>query len=159
MIRISKRLYYKPYFSENISEKHFSDFLDDQHSEIGSFSFHPVEPINIEWETMALPSNKASGLYSCPIRVLKCEKQIISDPLAKILNISIEQGIYPQKLKIAKIIPIFKCDDETDPNNYRPIPLLSIFNKLFEKILYKKLKSFLDINLRFAIWFSQETPN
>ena len=128
------------------SEKHFSDFLDDQHSEIGSFSFHPVEPINIEWEIMALPSNKAYGLYSCPIRVLKCARQIISDPLAKIFNISIEQGIYPQKLKIAKIIPIFKCDDETDPNNYRPISLLSIFNKLFEKIMYKKLKSFLDIN-------------
>ena len=62
------------------SEKHFSDFLDDQHSEIGSFSFHPVEPINIEWETMALPSNKASGLFSCPIRVLNCARQILSDP-------------------------------------------------------------------------------
>lgn len=48
---------------------------------------------------------------------------MISDILSKIFNISITQGAYPSKLKIAKIIPIYKAEDETDTNNYRPIEL------------------------------------
>ena len=67
-------------------------------------------------------------------------------PLAKILNNSIERGIYPEKLKIAKIVPIFKSDDEIDTNDYRPISLLSIFNRIFEKLMHKRLSSYLDIN-------------
>ena len=47
-------------------------------------------------------------------------------------------------LKHAKIIPVFKNEDESDPNNYRPISLLSVFNRIFEKITYKRLKSFID---------------
>jgi hypothetical protein len=41
-------------------------------------------------------------------------------------------GIYPTKLKMAKIIPVHKSEDETDANNYRPISLLSNFNRIFE---------------------------
>ena len=67
-------------------------------------------------------------------------------PLAKILNNSIKRGIYPEKLKIAKIVPIFKSDDEIDTNDYCPISLLSIFNRIFEKLMHKRLSSYLDIN-------------
>ena len=45
---------------------------------------------------------------------------------------------------MAKVIPIFKSDDETDPNNYRLISLLSCFNRIFEKLVFKRLKSFID---------------
>ena len=51
--------------------------------------------------------------------------------------------MYP-KLKHAKIIPIYKKGDETDPTNYRPISLLSVFNRIFEKIMYNGLKYFLE---------------
>ena len=44
------------------------------------------------------------------------------------------------------MIPIFKCDDETDPNNYRPITPLSIFNRIFEKRMYNRLTSFIEEN-------------
>ena len=46
------------------------------------------------------------------------------------------------------MIPAFKCDDETDPNNYRLISLLSIFNHIFEKLTstYNHLKSFIEKN-------------
>ena len=47
------------------------------------------------------------------------------------------------KLKIAKIVPVFKSGDETDPDNYRPISLLSIFNRIFEKVMYSRLISFM----------------
>ena len=53
----------------------------------------------------------------------------------------IETGIYPNKLTLAKIIPIYKSGDENDPNNYPPISLLSSFNTTFEKIMYKRLQN------------------
>ena len=89
---------------------------------------------------------KAYGLYSCPIRILKYIKHQISWPLSEIMNISIEKGVFPSKFKHAKVIPIFKDDDETDPGNYRPISLLSNLNQIFEKLMSKRLKTFFDKN-------------
>lgn len=51
---------------------------------------------------------------------------------------------FPSKLKMANVISIFRSDDETDPSNYRPISLLSCFNRIFEKLVFKRLKSFID---------------
>ena len=57
-----------------------------------------------------------------------------------------EMGIYPDDMKIAKVIALFKKGKTFDPNNYRPISLLSHFDNFFEKILCKRLISFLEIN-------------
>ena len=68
-----------------------------------------------------------------------------SGVLSNIFNKSIELGTSDRsKLKMGKVIPIFKSDNETDPNNYRPISLLSCFNRIFEKFVFKRLKSFID---------------
>ena len=64
--------------------------------------------------------------------------------MANIFNASIQLGIYPSKLKHAKVIPIYKDGDETDPNNYRPISLLCNFNRIFERLIYTRLKSYLN---------------
>ena len=125
------------------SRTHFSEYLPKR-SNAGSFVFQPVIPTEIELEILSTPSNKALGLYSCPIRIMKCASKIISRPLCKLINFSIANGIYPSKLKHAKVIPIYKSEDETDPGNYRPILLLSIFNKILEKLMYHRLKLFLD---------------
>ena len=73
---------------------------------------------------------------------------MLSKPLADIMNKSVSQGVYPSKLKHVKVIPVYKSDDETDPGNYRPISLLSNFNCIFEKVMFKQLKNlmFLDQN-------------
>ena len=63
-------------------------------------------------------SNKKSyGFYSCPVSLLKHASDIISGILTKIFNKSIDLGTFPSKLKMAKVIPIFKSDDNMDPNN------------------------------------------
>lgn len=111
--------------------------------------FKGIEPVvssDIELEISLLPSSKAYELYSCPIRVLKCAKNILSSPLAELINLSVQIGKYPSKLKHAKIVPVYKGDDETDPSNYRPILLLSVFNRIFEKIVYNRLKSYIEDN-------------
>ena len=93
---------------------------------------------------MTTPINKVYGLYSFPTRILRSAKHIISQPLSLLINKSLENGVYPSKLKLAKVIPIYKSDDESDPSNYRPISLLSVFNRIFEKMMYYRLKSFLE---------------
>ena len=71
---------------------------------------------------------------------------VISSALAQLMNKSILCGMYPRQLKHAKVIPVHKTGDETDPSNYRPISLLSVFNRIFERLMYKRLKSFIDKN-------------
>ena len=53
------------------------------------------------------------------------------------------EGIYPDFLKIAKVIPIFKGGEINEENSYRPISILTQFNKIFEKLLHKRLYSFI----------------
>ena len=117
------------------SDKSFRDYLPPNVPSC-SFVFDSVLPSEIELEIMLTPANKSHGLYSCPTRLLKCSRHIISAPLATLRNNSVQRGIFPSKIKHAKIIPIFKDGDEAEPGNYRPISLLSVFNRLFEKIMY-----------------------
>ena len=63
-------------------------------------------------------------------RLLKCSGHIISAPLATLIKNSVQRGIFPSKLKHAKIIPILKDGDEAEPGNHRPISLLLVFNGL-----------------------------
>ena len=78
--------------------------------------------------------------------LLKAFNNFFSVILSRILNLSFETGIFPDICKIAKVIPIYKKDDPLFCQNYRPISLLPIFSKIFEKIIYKRMYSFLDNN-------------
>ena len=124
------------------SVKSFCDYLPLNVSSC-SFVFDSVLPSEIEFEIMLTPRNKSHGFYSCPTRLLKCSRHIISVPLGTLINNSVQRGIFLSKLKHAKIILIFKDGDEAEPGNYRPILLLSVFNRLFGKTMYNRLSPFL----------------
>ena len=62
--------------------------------------------------------------------------------LLYLYNLSFETGTVPYKLKVAKVVPLFKGGDSSMPNNYRPISLLSIFDKLLEKLMAVCLNNF-----------------
>ena len=89
---------------------------------------------------------KSSGPAIIPIKLLKIIPDLIIIPLTKIINTSFSTGKYPNKLKIVKVIPIHKGDSKTDVNNYRPISLLSIFDKIIEKLMHIRLYQFLENN-------------
>ena len=63
---------------------------------------------------------------------------------SKIINISITTGCHPEKLKLVNAIPIFKKGSRLMVSNYRPISLLSNLNKIFEKIIYKRIYNFIE---------------
>ena len=100
------------------------DYLCNSKPPDTSFFFKPVTPHEVKLEILSIPNNKSSGLYSCSAQLLKRSCDIISPVLANFLNKSVSLGAYPSKLKMSKVIPVYKADDETDACNYRPISLL-----------------------------------
>ena len=91
-----------------------------------------------------LKKTKSTGYDNFSTHFIKISSSILVPALTKIFNLSIKTGTYPDKLKIAKVIPIFKKGDPTSVNNYRPISILSPLNKIFEKILYSRLTKYIN---------------
>ena len=85
----------------------------------------------------------ASGIN---IKMLKFIKFQIAKPLSHLFTLSITTGVFPAKLKVSKIIPIFKAGDHSSCDNYRPISLLSSISKILEKIVANSLVNHLEIN-------------
>ena len=73
---------------------------------------------------------------------LQLKTRLPANLLTLIINQIINTGVFPNKLKIAKIIPIFKKDDRTLFTNYRPISLLPIFSKVIEKVICIQINGF-----------------
>ena len=100
-----------------------------------SFFIKPSDKNEIIQIISSFQQGKSLGPNSFPDRILQLIKFEIAEPLAEIINLSYETGIYCDKLKIANTIPIYKDKgSELDCSNYRPISLLSNINKIFEKL-------------------------
>ena len=74
-----------------------------------------------------------SGYDNLPVSLIKESIDLIAKPLAHIVNLSISSGIFPDFLKIARVIPVFKSGDRRLMSNYRPVSFLPIFSKVFEQ--------------------------
>lgn len=68
----------------------------------------------------------------------------ISEPLTYIINLSINSGVVPDQMKLARMVPLFKSGDKRLFFNYRPVSVLPIFSKFLEKIAYFRLINYLD---------------
>ena len=93
-----------------------------------------------------LDDSKSSGPSSIPPELLKLVRNEISPNFSEICNSSFTEGIFPDKNKIAKVIPVHKKRSTDDVNNYRPISLLSTFSKIMEKLMVARLNNFLDLH-------------
>ena len=121
------------------------EFLNNLPAQItGTFCLSRVVKEELISEIKKFNPRKSCGSYDIGAKVIQLCPMIFADNLAKIYNHSIEICDHPSKLKIAKVIALFKIGEKSNPNNYRPISLLSCFNKLFEKILCKKLVKFIE---------------
>ena len=116
-----------------------------------------VEPSILSLSTPLEVSNIISNLKiskqdkNCiPIRLLIANRDILSTIISHILNLCMNAKFFPDFLKIAKIIPVFKKGDPTIPSHYRPISILPYLSKIYEKLIYFRLASYFSSNSLFT---------
>ena len=126
------------------AKKLFSHYLGQTTDE--TIFFSPTTPADIESLINCIKPNKAIGPNSIPTKILKEFKSELSEPLCDMINVSFNKGIFIDFLKVAKVIPIHIKWEKLDPNNYRPISLLSNISKLYEKAMHIQLTNFLRKN-------------
>ena len=128
-----------------ISTTNYDRYLNNIISN-NSFFLKSTCPEEIGEIIKSLDTKKSSGPNSLPVRIVKLYNIFFSNNLSKIINLSFTTGIFPDLCKLAKVIPIFKKDNELLCENYRPISLLPIFSKIIEKIIYKQMYDYLTKN-------------
>ena len=107
------------------------------------------EPNFTEYEIATILSginNSSPGCYNMPSVILKHFIKEYLTPLTYVINKSFESGKFPNLLKIAKILPIFKSGDKAMVSNYHPISVLPLFAKVYEKIMANHLLEFINSN-------------
>ena len=100
--------------------------------------------------------SNAAGYDGIDPKIVKFTADIIKKPLTYVINQSLKTGIFPERLKVAKIIPLHKKGDKTNVENKRPISILNAFSKVFEKSIYEILSNYLEKKSAFdtiPVWF------
>ena len=103
--------------------------------------------------------NKAYGPDQLPPRLLKEAKEYIYKPLTKLFNKSLQTQTFPLIWKRANVLPVYKKGAANILGNYRPISLLSINSKIFEKIVFKYVYNHFKDNFLISIWQSGFRPS
>lgn len=91
-----------------------------------------------------LKTNASAGYDNIKVKVIKRLKAVLAPTIAKIINNNIKQGIFPDELKVARITPLYKGGNKQDLNNYRPVSVLPVFSKIYEKVIHQRLITFLE---------------
>jgi hypothetical protein len=94
-----------------------------------------------------MPSKNSSGWDGISINVLKKIAPYVAGPISNIVNCSFLEGVFPENLKLAKILPFYKNKgDRSDPSNYRPIALTSSVAKIIEKCFANQMDKYFSEN-------------
>ena len=104
----------------------------------------PTTPREIESITASFKNKKSFSFDGISTNLIKASISEIAVPLSEVINLSLQTGIVPEKMKIAKIIPLYKSGDNQSYCNYRPISILPSLSKILEKTVYKRLTDYLN---------------
>ena len=121
-----------------------NNYLKFKHK--AKFNFTLVDETVVEKVVKVLNPKSSCGKDGISTILLKKIIPEIKAPLTIIINQTLKTGIFPGKLKIAKVLPLFKKGDKTVFTNYRPISLLSSISKIFERIIFDQLYKYFVTN-------------
>ena len=107
------------------------------------FSFKTVDIGDIQKEINNSNPKKATTSNSIPPKVLKKSSKVSLSALHKLFNDLIDKSDFPQNLKLADITPAYKKNDPLDKTNYRPVSILPVVSKIFERIMQKQVNDFI----------------
>ena len=126
---------------DHISYKDY--LLDDKHSR---FTFNLITEENIKIIIKNLNSKPSAGYDDISSIILKKSEPVLAKPISLILNQSLTTGIFPSKLKLSKVVLIYKKDDVHLVENYRPISLLPTISKVFGKVVHEQIYNYFKEN-------------
>jgi len=106
-----------------------------------------ISPVTEKKKVVSLAKNLkdklTAGYDDIPKSLVKQCIQLIKGPLTCIYNVSLRSGVFPDKWKLAKVKPLYKKGDRYDIQDYGPIPIISVFTKLHERLMFNRLIPFL----------------
>ena len=108
-----------------------------------SFSFEYATEDEVSKIISSLDDRKSTSGF-IPTWVIKQFQHIIIKPLTECINFCLSTGNFPDELKLAEVLPIFKKHDKLDKGNYRPISVLSSISKIYERILFSRMNAYFE---------------
>ena len=108
-----------------------------------SFYFRPISS-NVVRDILNSFKDKSCSINQIPTSVYKFISNLISPILCSLINRSVFTGRFPECLKTAKVVPLFKSGERTNPKNYRPISVLPFLSKVFERAVHAQLYSYFE---------------
>lgn len=126
------------HFSNIFSDSSNFDISDTLGNNL-SFVLSPVVEEDIVPLLASLQNKMTSGEDQLPSFLLKDCKFIFARPLSIIINLAIKNSVFPNRWKRTRITPVFKKNDKTFINNYRPISILNNFSKVMEMLIYNSI--------------------
>ena len=137
-----------PSLADNIpaTDTQFSQYLSASTNVKNSLFLNPVTEVEILQLVAKLKPKKSKGHDELDMCLIKKLIPYIVVPLKHIFNLSLLNGVFPDSMKIARVIPLFKSGNTKEFSNYRPISLLPQFSKILEKIYHSRLMAFIDSN-------------
>ena len=122
----------------------FEHFLTQSPQVEEDFTLTMTTPDEIVKIIDSLKNSNSCGADNISTKIIKAIKQIIALPLSELINFSFRVGQFPSSLKISIVKPVFKKGAQDNLGNYRPISLLSVTSKIFERAFANRLKTFLN---------------
>ena len=122
---------------------YYNDMFELSHNKL---NFQTVQPNTISNLLKSCNVNKAAGIDNVSGRFLKDGADVLGIPITQICNLSIKLSHFPKDCKVAKLKPLYKKGTKTDPKNFRPISLLPIVSKIFEKVIHEQTMEYLTDN-------------
>ena len=105
--------------------------------DLNSFDFQQIKAPEVKKLLKEIDIKKAVGVDTIPPKLIKIGADIIAEPLTQAINCCLRQGIFPE---VASVVPLDKGKpDKYDVLNYRPVSILNVFSKIYEKVIKNQL--------------------
>lgn len=110
------------------------------------FSFTLIEPLTVKKTFKLLNLKKTEDLWGMSVKIVSSVIDMLCPHLANIFNKCVVEGVFPDLMKYSRIVPLFKSGDAQDPTNFRPVSVLPVLSKIFEKIILGQLLLHFNLN-------------
>ena len=124
--------------------EHVEFNMNQSSRQMQSVFLRPTSAVEIQSIIGKLKNKTSTGPFGISNKLLKVCEPVVSPILATMIIRCMSIGYFPELLKVAKVVPIYKEGDRDTFSNYRPISLLSPISKIFERLIYSRIYSYIE---------------